>query len=143
MDDFIHSNIFSTNGYLIGISMNFLNVHVNRAPISGKVSLLKHIKGGFSSLRKKEALLSNERYLWIIVNGDKKTGIVQIASRLVRRIVPFIEEDCNVTRGDRIGIIRFGSQVDLIIPDIPPVSLQVKTGELLRAGESIIAKYEK
>ena len=91
---------------------------------------------------KMEALLQNERFLWVIEEGGRRTGIVQIASRLVRRIVPYIEENGSVKRGDRIGMIRFGSQVDLIIPENPSVSILVKTGDTLRAGDSVVAKYE-
>ena len=116
LNDFTQSDVLPSEGYLIGIAMNFLNVHVNRAPIDGKVSLIRHIKGGFVSLKKKEAVTQNERALTVIDNGHFKVGIVQIASRLVRKIVLYLREGNEIRRGERIGMIRFGSQVDLILP---------------------------
>jgi phosphatidylserine decarboxylase len=142
LNDFVQSDVFSSKGYLIGISMNFLDVHINRAPINGNIDLLKHIKGLFMSLRKKEAILTNERVLTVIDNGHFKVGIVQIASRLVRKIVPFINEGSEVHRGERIGMIRFGSQVDLYIPDIPSLCLDITEGQKVVAGLTVIANYK-
>lgn len=140
LSDFIQSDVLPTDGYLIGISMNFLDVHVNRAPIDGKVSLIRHIKGGFVSLKKKEAVIQNARALTVIENGNFKVGIVQIASRLVRKIVLYLREDNEVRRGERMGMIRFGSQVDLILPSLPPLNIKIKPRDSVKAGVSIVAK---
>jgi phosphatidylserine decarboxylase len=141
--DFIQSNIEIDNGYLIGIAMNYLDVHVNRAPIGGKITLLKHIKGLFISLKKKEAVIQNERVLTVIDNGHFKIGIVQIASRLVRKIIPYITEGGEIQIGERMGMIRFGSQVDMIIPDLPSLCLNVKINEEVKACTTIIASFNK
>jgi len=143
LSDFIRADFFPQEGHLIGIAMNYLDVHVNRAPISGRISLLKHIKGSFLSLKKKEAFIQNERNLLIIDNEHFKVGIVQIASRLVRKIVPYVREGQEVQRGTRIGAIRFGSQVDLILSDPPLIHVNVVPGEKVKAGFSIIATVEK
>lgn len=140
LNDFTQSDVLPSDGYLIGIAMNFLNVHVNRAPIDGKISFVKHIKGSFISLKRKEALIQNERALTVIDNGQFKLGIVQIASRLVRKIVLFLSEGHIVQRGARIGMIRFGSQVDLILPSLPSLHIEVNPGEEVKAGVSIVAK---
>lgn len=137
--EFIQEDSVFNQGILIGIAMNYLDVHVNRAPISGKISLLKHIKGLFLSLKKKEAILQNERVLTVVENEHIKIGIVQIASRLVRKIVPFISEGQNVISGERIGVIRFGSQVDLLIPQMDKLDIMISKGQHVKAGESIIA----
>ena len=143
LNDFTHAGVLPQGGYLIGIAMNFLNVHINRAPISGRISLLKYIKGTFLSLKKKEAVVQNERNLIIIENEHFKLGIVQIASRLVRKIVPYIQEGQEVRKGVRIGAIRFGSQVDLILSDLPSIHINVDPGEKVKAGLSIIATFEE
>lgn len=140
LNDFTQSDTLPTEGYLIGIAMNFLNVHVNRAPIDGKVSLIRHIQGGFVSLRKKEAVIQNARALTVIENGDFKVGIVQIASRLVRKIVLYLREENEIRRGERMGMIRFGSQVDLILPSLPSLYIEVNPGDDVKAGVSIVAK---
>ncbi len=142
LNDFIQSKIFYNGGYLVGISMNFLDVHVNRAPIGGKISLMRHIKGRFISLRHKEAVVENERLLTVIDTGEFKLGIVQIASRLVRRIIPFLSEGEAVDKGDRIGMIRFGSQVDIIIPNLPNLQIIVLPEMKMTAGISIIASFD-
>lgn len=138
--DFVRSDALPTEGYLIGISMNFLNVHVNRAPIDGKVSLIRLIKGGFISLKKKEAVIENERALTIIDSGLFKVGVIQIASRLVRTIVVFLREGNEVRRGDKMGMIRFGSQVDLILPSLASLNIEATPGEEVKAGLSIVAR---
>ena len=139
LKDFIQSDVFPHEGHLIGISMNFLDVHVNRAPIEGTISLLRHIKGTFISLKRREAVLQNERALTVIDNGYFKIGIVQIASRLVRKIIPYVREGYEVRRGQRIGMIRFGSQVDLYLPDLPSLYIKVNPEEKVKAGISVIA----
>ncbi|MFX0196787.1 MAG: phosphatidylserine decarboxylase [Candidatus Hodarchaeota archaeon] len=142
LNDFVHCDVLPKGGHLIGIAMSYLDVHVNRAPIRGKISLLKHIKGLFISLKKKEAIIQNERVFSVIDNGLFKVGIVQIASRLVRKIVPYIRQGHEVQRGERIGVIRFGSQVDLILPDMPTLHIEIRPGERVKAGMSIIACFE-
>ncbi len=139
LNDFVQSNVLPSGGYLLGIAMNYLDVHVNRAPIDGKISLLKHIKGLFISLKKKEAIIQNERVLIVIENDHFKIGIVQIASRLVRKITPYLKEGTEVNKGERIGAIRFGSQVDVILPDLSSLNIKVNPGEKVKAGLSIVA----
>ena len=143
LNDFIQSKVLEPGGHLIGIAMNYLDVHVNRAPIGGRISLLKHIKGLFISLKKKEAVIQNERVLTVIENGHFKVGIVQIASRLVRKIIPYFQEGAEIQKGERMGIIRFGSQVDVILPDLPSFSIEVSPGEKVKAGISVVAIFEK
>lgn len=129
-------------GYLIGISMNFLDVHVNRAPIGGKISALRFIRGSFVSLRKEAAFLRNARLFTEIDNGRFRLGVIQISSRLVRKIVPYRKEGEAIEIGDRIGIIQFGSQVDVVLPDLPVLEMKVEVGSKVTAGTSIIATYD-
>jgi phosphatidylserine decarboxylase len=123
----------------VGISMNLSDVHVNRAPIAGQVRLIEHVHGTFGSLRSPESLLTNERVTVIIEDDNLQVALVQIASRLVRRIVTFVPEQRVLQLGQRVGAIRFGSQVDLIIPARKDVRLTVQVGDYLVAGRTITA----
>jgi phosphatidylserine decarboxylase len=123
----------------IGISMNLVNVHVNRAPMAGRATLIRHVPGTFGSLRNPQMVLSNERATTLIEADGMQVAIVQIASRLVRRIVTFIAEGDAVRLGQRIGAIRFGSQVDLLVPAEAGIRLSVQAGDQVVAGQTIVA----
>ena len=141
LKEFEGSDPICSAGYLVGTSMSYLDVHVNRAPIAGETTLVKHIHGHFISLKHPEAVFQNERVATIIESPDLSIGIIQIASRLVRNIIPFVEPGEEVFLGQRIGKIRFGSQVDLIIPENPKLRILVKPGDKLKAGITAIASY--
>ncbi len=99
----------------VGISMVFTDVHVNRSPIAGKVSPRHHRPGKFLSLRLKEALNVNERQTMVIGDGEIQICLVQIASRLVRRSRATSLPINRCHGGQRIGMIKFASQVDLFL----------------------------
>lgn len=131
---------------VIGIGMSFLDVHVNRAPVSGRISLTRHIPGLFGSLRRLEMEFENSRVTTIIQQEDLQIAVVQISSRLVRQIVSFVHEHDEVRQGQRIGVIRFGSQVDLVLPsraERGDLEVTVKPGDRLTAGESIVAIFKR
>ena len=138
LEEFSRENLIPDRGIQIGIAMNYLNVHVNRSPIAGVVKMLQPIPGKFLSLKHIHALLENERTLMVFENNNLKVGIVQIASRLVRRIVPYVEQGQTVEQGQRVGIIKFGSQVDLLIAYRADLKVQVNVGDELVAGESVV-----
>jgi phosphatidylserine decarboxylase len=125
----------------VGISMVFTDVHVNRAPIEGKVTLVRHTPGKFLSLRRPEALGRNERQTLLIERGAMRVMLVQIASRLVRQIVAYVKEGETVKRGQRVGIIKFGSQVDLFIPADRVKPPCVAVGQKLIAGVTVVTRY--
>jgi phosphatidylserine decarboxylase len=141
LSELTKNDFISSGGYQIGIGMNFLNVHVNRAPISGKISLLNRVPGRFHSLKQIKSLLENERVCTIICGEKVDICVVQIASRLVRRIITYIERDSLVKSGQRIGMICFGSQVDLLIPYNQDIKIMVNEKDEVKAGVTIIAKY--
>ena len=124
---------------VVGIGLSLLDVHVNRAPIAGRISLLRRLPGCFGSLRRPEMVFENERATVVIEHDDLQVAVVLIASRLVRRIVAWVSEGEDVAIGQRIGMIRFGSQVDLVLPLREDVRVTVRPGEHVRAGESTIA----
>ena len=130
------------DAYVIGIAMSFLDVHVNRAPIAGKVRLRKHFPGRFGSLGRPEMVYENERATTIIEREDIEIAVVQIASRLVRQIAAYVDVGENVALGQRIGVIRLGSQVDVVLPVRPGVRVEVRAGQRVWAGQSILAQLD-
>jgi phosphatidylserine decarboxylase len=128
-----------TDAVVIGIGMSFLDVHVNRAPVAGLIATKQHFRGLFGSLRRPEMVFHNERMTTVVQSGDLQVAVVQIASRLVRQICSFVCERQPVERGQRIGMIRFGSQVDLVLPVRRGLEVTVKPGDRVTAGQSIVA----
>jgi len=137
------SSLRSSELWHIGISMVFTDVHVNRSPIAGTVTLARHQPGKFLSLRDKDAVGVNERQTLVIENAVVTIGLVQIASRLVRRIVAYVSEGDSVLAGKRIGMIKFGSQVDLFVPTSRCSCLEVKVGDRLRAGITVMGQIDR
>lgn len=130
----------SREAVVIGIAMSFLDVHVNRAPIAGTVTVQRHFPGLFGSLRRPEMVFVNERATTVIESGSHQVAVVQIASRLVRQIAAFVREGDTVAVGQRIGVIRLGSQVDVVLPADSGLDVSVEPGDRVRAGESVLAR---
>lgn len=138
LEELTKTDLLEKPCWLVGINMTPFDVHKNCAPIDGKVILNQHFDGKFLSLKDDEALTENERNTYVIGNEKLRVGIVQIASRLVRRIDSYVEEGATVKKGDWLGMIRFGSQVDVIIPIEYEVTVELK--EQIYAGSTVIAK---
>ena len=117
--------------------MTPFDVHKNCSPIAGKIILNKHIPGKFLSLKEPKAIIENERNTLVIKNDHITIGIVQTASKLVRRIDSYVKQGDEIKRGEWFGMIRFGSQVDLIIPATCKVNVEI--GQQIYAKSSIIA----
>ncbi len=98
-----------------------------------------HVPGRFGSLRHPDAVFENERATTVIETDGIEIAVVQIASRLVRQIVAFVRAGESVAAGQRIGAIRFGSQVDLVLPAVDALDIRVEAGQRVRAGETVIA----
>lgn len=141
IDEIFKTDILSTPCVLIGINLTPFDVHKNSAPISGKIVLQKHTSGKFLSLKAGESMTDNERNTFVIDNGKIKVGIVQIASKLVKRILIYRKENEIVKRGDWLGMITFGSQVDVIVP--ASYSVSVKVADQIYAGESVLARPKR
>ncbi|MGB9837544.1 archaetidylserine decarboxylase [Methanothermobacter sp.] len=127
-------------GILISTFMSPFDVHVNRAPVSGRVIYTEHLDGKFRIARSR-VLTENERNLIVIETEHGNVGVVQIAGFIARRIVQYVNEGDHVDRGSRIGMIRFGSRVDLILPE--NCEVLVKTGSRPVAGETVVARFIK
>lgn len=117
--------------------MNPLNVHVNRAPLAGRVVSVTHVEGGFVPAFDKESE-RNERVVWVFQTEVGELEVVQIAGTVARRIVPYLDAGAKVGKGDRIGIIRLGSRVDVYLP--PGIEPAVKVGDRMVAGETTLAQ---
>jgi len=124
----------------IGISMVFTDVHVNRAPIAGRIVMVRRRPGLFLSLRRQEAASANERQTVVLERDGVPVAVVQIASRLVRRIRAFVGEGEQVERGQRIGAITFGSQVDLFVPLRLCPKVLVAPGQHVTAGQTAVGR---
>ena len=121
----------------VSIFMNVFNVHVNRIPYSGEVSLIHYKKGKFFSADLDKASEDNEKNIIKIKGMDgNEILVVQIAGLIARRIVCWIKEGMYVRKGDRFGLIRFGSCVELYLP--ADCIISVKVGEKVMAGETPI-----
>jgi phosphatidylserine decarboxylase len=115
----------------VAIFMSPLNVHVNRAPMAGTVTSVEHVPGGYVPAFNKESE-NNERVVWHFDTDLGDIEMVQIAGAVARRIVPYIEQGAKVDRGERIGLIRFGSRVDVYLPE--GVEPAVEIGQTTQAG---------
>lgn len=124
----------------ISIFMNIHNVHVNRAPLAGTVTQIDYKPGGYIPAFNKDSHV-NERNHIVIRTEHGDLELTQIAGVLTRRIVSYICEGGQVRRGQRIGMIRFGSRVDVIIPE--GYGFTVGLNDKVKAGETIIAMREE
>lgn len=121
----------------ICIFMNFQNVHVNRAPINGKVHTIEHKKGGYIPAFCKDSH-RNERSHTLIETEHGIVEVIQIAGTVTRRIVSYVQEGDYMKQGQRFGMIRFGSRVDVTIPD--NFEIVIKKSDRVLAGETVIAR---
>jgi phosphatidylserine decarboxylase len=127
---------------LVAIFMNVFDVHVNRSPIAGKVSCVTYKKGNFLVASKDEAADANEQNVLTVegVVGGVRTKVTfkQIAGLIARRIICYKRAGDIVETGERIGLIKFGSRVDILFG--PEWEITVKTGEHVSAGSSVLAR---
>ena len=122
----------------VTIFLNIFNVHVQRAPLGGRVGHYAYHPGRYLPAWREEASGENERASLGIDTGAGPLLVRQIAGLVARRIVTYPREGDAVTRGDRIGLIRFGSRVDLFLPPDWPVT--VEPGDNVRGGETQVAR---
>ncbi len=127
----------ANEGYIVSIFMSPMDVHINRAPIDGKVKRVKHSKGKFLAVNTFEAGLVNEKSETLI-EGKIKVKMIQIAGFLARRVVTNVKPGQEVKAGQEVGLINLGSQVTVIMPK--SVMLKVNKGDRTVAGETILAK---
>ncbi|WP_213806387.1 phosphatidylserine decarboxylase [Granulicella sp. dw_53] len=122
----------------MSIFLNVFDVHVNRTPVGGTVKVVEFHKGGFLNAMKPESALSNEQTLIVIDAGGYDVAFKQIAGLLARRIVCNLKVGDKVERGQRMGLIKFGSRVDVLMP--AEARLKVKIGTRVKGGSTVLAE---
>jgi phosphatidylserine decarboxylase len=125
----------------VSIFMNVFNVHVNRYPVSGVVQLVEHTPGRFMNAADAESSLANEQTSVGLEAGSQRILVRQIAGLIARRIVTDSRQGEHVNQGDRMGIIRFGSRVDVFVPE--GSQLRVKVGDITFAGVTVLGELER
>jgi phosphatidylserine decarboxylase len=121
----------------VSIFMSVFDCHVNRSPVTGRIERIVYHHGAFLSADLDKASENNERNSLVMVTNKGSIGVVQIAGLVARRIVCFVRAGASVGVGERIGMIRFGSRVDVYLPDgVKPL---VAEGQTAIAGETLIA----
>jgi len=123
----------------ISIFMSIWDVHVNRSPVAGKVQLVQHVPGKFVQAFRPEASEVNEHILVGIQSGEQRVLVKQIAGILARRCVSYAGAGDHLSRGQRFGIIRFSSRVDLFLP--VGVQIGVQVGDRVLGASSVIAQW--
>jgi phosphatidylserine decarboxylase len=121
----------------VSVFMNVFDCHVNRSPVTGRLLRIAYTPGLFLNADLDKASEHNERNGLVIETRGIQIGVVQIAGLVARRIVGFVEEGVNLTVGQRFGLIRFGSRVDVYLP--LDTQILVGTGQKAIAGETVLA----
>lgn len=125
------------HAYKISIFMSIFDVHVNRLPYPGEVEKIQYVPGQFYAANTDQGGLANEHCAVILVTRKNfRYAVVQIAGLVARRIVCWVEKGDVVARGSRFGLIRFGSRVDMYLPQ--QLQVEVRSGQRVRAGETVI-----
>lgn len=125
------------HAYKISIFMTVFDVHVNRLPFAGEVERITYSQGSFFAANTDQAALENENCAMVVsTQSNFKYAVVQVAGLLARRIVCWAERGDKLDRGARFGMIRFGSRVDVFLPQ--QVQIEVTAGKRVKAGETVL-----
>jgi len=122
----------------VTVFLNVFNVHVNRVPVTGTVTVVDYREGEFTNAMNVESAIVNEQTLVTIDAGEYSVSFKQIAGLLARRIVCNLKPGDKVVRGQRMGLIKFGSRVDVLMP--AEAELRVRVGDKVKGGSSVIGK---
>ncbi|HEU5261600.1 MAG TPA: phosphatidylserine decarboxylase family protein [Gemmatimonadales bacterium] len=130
-----------TEATRVSIFMSVFDVHVNRYPATGTIELVRHNKGTFLHAAAEKASLDNEQTSVGLATGRGPVLVRQIAGLIARRIVTDGKEGERAIQGDRMGMIRFGSRVDVFLPLAARASVRARVGERVQAGVTVLAEY--
>jgi phosphatidylserine decarboxylase len=143
IDTVTESEVMGGECRRISIFLSVIDVHVQNAPVSGKINFYKYTVGEFMNAVRSECALHNENVLLGIEASDppgKKIGLRLIAGVIARRIVPFVKAGDEIVRGDRISLIQFGSRGEVLLP--LDANIQVKLGDRVVGGETVLATFD-
>jgi len=129
----------ATGGRLVSIFLGLFDVHVNRAPVDGILEEIEYRRGRFKAAFRHEASDVNEQNVLTIRSGEMRVIVKQIAGVVARRVVCWKQAGQHMRRGELIGLIRFGSRVDIELP--PNVKLLVSEGDRVRGGTTVLGEY--
>jgi phosphatidylserine decarboxylase len=122
----------------ISIFLNVFDVHVNRSPIAGEITAVRYQKGKFLNAMNEESADRNEQNIVTVQGEGMEIVFKQIAGLIARRIIFNYRQGDRIGRGERVGLIKFGSRTDIVLP--AEAEIRVKTGERVKGGSSIIAE---
>jgi phosphatidylserine decarboxylase len=123
----------------ISVFMNVFSCHVNRAPVRGRITTIEHRAGKFLNAELDKASVENERNGLVIDSPNGRIGCVQVAGLVARRILCWAEQGNDIATGERFGLIRFGSRVDIYLPE--GFTAKVAVGQTAVAGETVLAEF--
>ena len=123
----------------ISVFMSVFNCHVNRSPVAGRIDRIAYRPGAFINAELDKASEDNERNSLVISTPDGRIGVIQIAGLVARRIVSFVREGQSIGAGERFGLIRFGSRLDVYLPE--GSKALVSEGQTAVAGETVLADF--
>jgi phosphatidylserine decarboxylase len=138
IDDLTEGNFLKTRVTRISIFMSVSDVHVNRAPCTGSIEMVQHREGRFKLAFKKGIDEENERNYIVVRNDGERFLLVQIAGFLARRIICYVRKDDRVQKGAPVGMIAFGSRVDIYMPTT--YAPLVELGQKVKSGVTVVAK---
>ena len=141
VDEVVEDQFFKRRMKRVSIFLSVFDVHVNRTPIAGEVLFTEGRGGLYLDARKPEASILNESLFWVFgpkEDQSRAVGVKQITGAIARRIVPWAQLGEHMERGERFGMIRFGSRTDLYLP--LDSEILVSTGDKVKGGETAIAK---
>jgi len=124
----------------ISIFLSVFDVHVNRAPIQGEITHSEHELGKFLDARNPESAVKNERRTWVFEGENRRAVVRQITGAIARRIVAWSQVGDRVRRGERFGMIRFGSRTDLYLPT--SVNVLVRPGDKVKGASTVVATWK-
>jgi phosphatidylserine decarboxylase len=124
----------------ISIFMSVFNCHVNRSPVAGRIERIAYRPGKFLNAELDKASEDNERNSLVISTPSGRIGVIQIAGLVARRIVSFVREGQSIGAGERFGLIRFGSRLDVFLPE--GAKSLVSEGQTAVAGETVLADFK-
>jgi phosphatidylserine decarboxylase len=124
----------------VSIFLSVFNVHINRSPVGGEIESIRYLPGKFKVAFDATASAENEQNVLVIRSGSDKIKFSQIAGILARRIVCWKKPGDSVAKGERIGLIKFGSRVDIFLPE--NVALSIKLGDKVQGGASVIGRIK-
>jgi len=142
VDEVAENEFLQSPARYVAIFMNIFDVHVNRSPVAGAVTEMRHRAGEYKAASRPDAASRNEQQALVLESSPgRRVLVVQIAGLLARRIIPFVKPGDNLARGERLGLICFGSRVDLYLPG--DSQIEVKTGDRVKAGSSTIGRWHE